>query len=81
MTTDQDILIQLGDRLREARKQANLSQEELAHRSGLHRTYISLVERGGRNITVLNLLSIAGVLGIDAGETITGLFREPRIQP
>lgn len=81
MTTDQDILIQLGDRLREARKRANLSQEELAHLSGLHRTYISLVERGGRNVTVLNLLSIAGVLGVDAGEIITGLFREPRIQP
>ncbi|GAB3597317.1 anaerobic benzoate catabolism transcriptional regulator (plasmid) [Corynebacterium faecale] len=73
--------MQLGDRLREARKQAKLSQEEVAHLSGLHRTYISLVERGGRNISVLNLLSITGVLGIDAGDIINGLTREPRIKP
>lgn len=73
--------MQLGDRLREARKQAKLSQEELAHLSGLHRTYISLVERGGRNISVLNLLSITGVLGVDAGDIVTGLTREPRIKP
>lgn len=81
MTPDNKILIQLGDRLREARKQAKLSQEDLAHLSGLHRTYISLVERGGRNISVLNLLSITGVLGVDAGDIVTGLTREPRIKP
>lgn len=81
MTPDKKILIQLGDRLREARKQAKLSQEEVAHLSGLHRTYISLVERGGRNISVLNLLSITGVLGVDAGDIVTGLTREPRIKP
>lgn len=73
--------MQLGDRLREARKQAKLSQEEVAHLSGLHRTYISLVERGGRNISVLNLLSITGVLGVDAGDIVMGLTREPRIEP
>lgn len=81
MTPDKKILIQLGDRLREARKQAKLSQEEVAHLSGLHRTYISLVERGGRNISVLNLLSITGVLGVDAGDIVTGLIREPKIDP
>ena len=73
--------MQLGDRLREARKQAKLSQEEVAHLSGLHRTYISLVERGGRNISVLNLLSITGVLGVDVGDIVTGLTREPRFKP
>lgn len=81
MTPDKKILIQLGDRLREARKQAKLSQEDVAHLSGLHRTYISLVERGGRNISVLNLLSITGVLGVDVGEVVAGLTREPRIKP
>ncbi|WP_407922189.1 helix-turn-helix domain-containing protein [Corynebacterium deserti] len=65
----------------EARKQAKLSQEEVAHLSGLHRTYISLVERGGRNISVLNLLSITGVLGVDVGDIVTGLIREPQIKP
>lgn len=81
MDTDVQILITLGDRLRQARKQAQLSQEELAHRSGLHRTYISLVERGGRNISMLNLLTITGVLGVDPAEIVTGLTREPRIKP
>ncbi len=81
MTTDTQILITLGDRLRNARKQAKLSQEELAHRSGLHRTYISLVERGGRNISMLNLLTITGVLGIDPAEIVQGLTREPQLKP
>ncbi|ALC06885.1 hypothetical protein CDES_12705 [Corynebacterium deserti GIMN1.010] len=53
----------------------------MAHLSGLHRTYISLVERGGRNISVLNLLSITGVLGVDVGDIVTGLIREPQIKP
>ena len=81
MTTDTQILITLGYRLRNARKQAKLSQEELAHRSGLHRTYISLVERGGRNISMLNLLTITGVLGIDPAEIVQGLTREPQLKP
>lgn len=81
MTTDTQILIVLGDRLRIARKQAKLSQEELAHRSGLHRTYISLVERGGRNISMLNLLTITGVLGVDPAEIVQGLTREPQLKP
>lgn len=81
MTTDTQILITLGDRLRDARKQAKLSQEELAHRSGLHRTYISLVERGGRNISMLNLLTITGVLGVDPAEIVQGLTRKPQLKP
>ncbi|WP_074508524.1 helix-turn-helix domain-containing protein [Corynebacterium glutamicum] len=60
---------------------AECSQEQLAHLSGMHRTYVSSVECGERNISVLNLLSIAGVLGIDAGDIVTGLTREPRIKP
>lgn len=81
MTPDKKILIQLGDRIREARKELGISQEQLAHLSGMHRTYVSSVERGERNIAVLNLLSIAGVLGVDAGNIVTGLTREPRIKP
>lgn len=81
MVTDTGILLILGDRLREARKQAGLSQEELAHRSGLHRTYISLVERGGRNISMLNLLTITGVLGVDPADIVQGLSRKPNLQP
>lgn len=81
MTPDKKILIQLGDRIRAARKELDISQEQLAHLSGMHRTYVSSVERGERNISVLNLLSIAGVLGVDAGDIVAGLTREPRIKP
>ena len=72
MTPDKNILIQLGGRIRDVRKGLGISQEELAHLSGMHRTYVSSVERGERNISVLNLLSLAGVLGVDAGDLVTG---------
>ena len=50
--------------IREQRTQRGYSQEELAHLSGLHRTYIGAVERGERNITLLNAQRIADALGI-----------------
>lgn len=80
MTPDKKILIQLGGRIRDVRKGLGISQEELAHLSGMHRTYVSSVERGERNISVLNLLSLAGVLGVDAGDLVTGLTRASRIK-
>jgi transcriptional regulator with XRE-family HTH domain len=57
-----------GDRVRLLRVAAGLSQEELADRSGLHRTYISSVERGQRNISLANIHSIADALSIDVRE-------------
>jgi len=43
-----DIKHRFGDKVRQTRKQKNISQEELAFKAGLHRTYISDVERGGK---------------------------------
>jgi transcriptional regulator with XRE-family HTH domain len=54
----------VGRAIRELRERAGLSQEELAAESGLHRTYISLVERGRRNITVEALSQIAEALNV-----------------
>ena len=54
-------------RLREAQ---GVSQEELAHRSGLHRTYISGVERKLRNPTITVVEKIAAGLGVDVGELL-----------
>lgn len=54
----------ISTNIRMYRKQANLSQEQLAERSGLHRTYVSAVERGARNLTVLALERIARGLNV-----------------
>ncbi len=61
------ILRQVGAAIREKRKQKGLSQEALAFEAELDRTYIGSVERGERNISVLNLVRIAGALGTTVG--------------
>ena len=66
MATDQDILIRLGQRIRKLRLEMNYSQEELAHRAKLHRTYVGMIERGEKNITLRNLFKIAQALKISA---------------
>lgn len=53
-----------GSRLREVRKQRGFSQESLALACGLDRTYIGSVERGERNISLINIYRIAAALGI-----------------
>ncbi len=60
----------LGDELRKARKAAGLSQERLASLAGLHRTYISLLERGLRSPTVDVLLRLCRAMGASAAEII-----------
>lgn len=60
----QERLTQFGDSVRAARRDARLSQEELAHRSGLHRTYIGSVERGERNISLASAWALADTLGV-----------------
>ena len=59
-----DIQKKFGDKLRELRKQKGLSQEDLAFKSGLHRTYISDIERGSRNLSLKNIEKIAKALGM-----------------
>lgn len=59
-----DIRTEFGKRVRELRARSGISQELLADRAGLDRTYISGVERGERNISILNIEKIASALNV-----------------
>ena len=67
-----NILIQFGKKVREVRKQSGWSQDELARRTGLHRTYIGSIERSERNVSLINIDKIAKALGMKAKELLEG---------
>jgi len=60
-----------AENLRAVRKASGLSQEDLAERSGLHRTYVGSVERGERNISIDNMEALASALGKTLREMLT----------
>ena len=62
------ILKKLGERIKQLRKDANISQEKLADLAGLDRTYINSVENGRRNISIINLEKICIALEISLAE-------------
>jgi len=66
----QQIKKEFGERVRSIRAQKGLSQEELALVCGLDRSYIGGVERGERNISLINIHKIAEALGVPAGELL-----------
>lgn len=59
-----DILQRFGRHLRTLRMARKVSQEKLAAQAGLHRTYVSSVERGERNISLVNIERLAGALEV-----------------
>jgi len=59
-----DTLKRFGDKVRELRIKEGLSQEQLAELSGLHRTYISSLELGKRNVSLINIFALAKALGV-----------------
>jgi len=63
-------LEKFGEKVREERHKLNLSQEGLASRAGVHRTYIGMIERAEKNITLENIEKVAKALSI----TIKELF-------
>lgn len=63
-TMKKDILIKFGQKVREERKKRNLSQEKFADIAGVHRTYIGMIERAEKNITLENIQKIAKALNM-----------------
>jgi transcriptional regulator with XRE-family HTH domain len=63
----------LGETIRELRQQRGISQEKLAELCDLHRTYISGIERGERNVGLLNIVEIARALKIKPSSLLDGI--------
>lgn len=66
----------IGIAIKKIREEYNLSQEQLAEKSKLHRTYISDIERGVRNVTIVSLAKILSCLDISFQEFFTIYFEE-----
>ncbi len=70
METTGEVTFEFGRRMRARREELGLSQDDLAGRCGLHRTYIGSVERGERNVSLVNIVRIADALEVDAGRLV-----------
>ena len=62
------VLVSFGQNVQEARKRMGLSQEQLAERAQVHRTYIGMIERAEKNITLCNIEKIAHALNLSIRE-------------
>jgi transcriptional regulator with XRE-family HTH domain len=62
------LALTIGKRLRQYRKKANLTQEEVSFRSGLHHTYIGQLERGEKNATIESIAKLSRAFGISLEE-------------
>ncbi|CAN5592225.1 helix-turn-helix transcriptional regulator [soil metagenome] len=65
---DQSLIDAFGQRIRQLRLEKGLSQEELSFQTGFHRTYIGMVERGERNISLSNIGVFAKVFEMSVSE-------------
>ena len=69
----EEICKKFGCKIRELRHAQGMSQEALAEKSGLHRTYIGGIERGERNISLINIEKIAKALDLQLVDVVDGL--------
>jgi transcriptional regulator with XRE-family HTH domain len=65
-----DVRERFGDAVRARREELHMTQEDLAEKAGIHRTYLSDVERGTRNLSLINIEKLAAALSI----TMSKLF-------
>ncbi len=69
----EDVRKLVGDNICEQRAKLKISQEELASRAGVHCTYIGGVERGERNVSLINIVAIARALGVPPADLLSGI--------
>jgi len=67
-----EIIVKFGNKVRDERKKLGISQEELAARAGVHRTYIGMLERAEKNITLENIDKICKALGLNISDFFSG---------
>ena len=66
-------LKKFGEYILKLRRAKNLSQEQLAELAGLHRNYIGGIERGERNVALINIVRLAKALGVSPSELLKGI--------
>jgi transcriptional regulator with XRE-family HTH domain len=66
-----DVQVRFGKRVRAIREQKDISQEKLGELAGLHRTYVSTLERGLRNVSLVNIEKLAKALGVTMADLVT----------
>jgi len=67
------LLVAFGKKVREERLKRKLTQEGLAKIAGVHRTYIGMIERGEKNLTLTNLLKISKALDVKTSKLVEDL--------
>ncbi|MDT7043671.1 helix-turn-helix transcriptional regulator [Candidatus Nitronereus thalassa] len=70
------VLMAFGEALRKFRLDAGLSQEELAARADLHRTYVGDVERGERNVSLVNMVKLSEASGVKLSRVLKEAEKE-----
>jgi transcriptional regulator with XRE-family HTH domain len=73
MNKNKNILIRFGKKVREERLKKGLSQEDLASKAGVHRTYIGMIERGEKNITLVTIKKVAIALDLRINQLLNDI--------
>jgi transcriptional regulator with XRE-family HTH domain len=72
------VTVELGRRVRDLRLALGYSQEQLAEQAKIHRTYVGSLERGERNVALINIVRLAEALEVDPSVLVEGLHSDDR---